>query len=191
MSDMTPQDPDPGRPSHAVGSAPSPRPEAEALAQAQATESYHRLIRAVREEWAAQEQSGDDAFQMSSRALRTIKEAVRADARHGRRVEMPPTPDGPYVLTELALRTLLRESVDAVPGARALRSEVTYTPSAHGPIQRGIPRRIRCRISARHDGGSLIALADRVRAAVQETCALELDLQDLPVDIRIEDLHDR
>lgn len=158
------------------------------------TRRYQELIRSVRAEWAQQEARGDVAVQMSPRALDLVKASVRAQARHGRQVEMPATEEGPYSLSELALRTLVRESVDAVPGVRALRSRIEHAePTGQSRdlgLGRGLPVRITCRISAAQGTRDLLALAQEVRTSVAATCRRELDLPALTVDIHIEDLHD-
>jgi len=154
-----------------------------------ATAAYLDLIRSVHEEWDRLEVSGDGSVQMSAGALSTIKESVRADARHGAPVQLPPTPAGPFTITELALRTLVRATVDAVPGARALRTAVTFA-GAGIPRTRGLPIRLSCRVSAARSTRSLPALAEKVREDVRRACRIELGLEDLPIDIHIEDLHD-
>ncbi|MFC5297460.1 hypothetical protein [Brachybacterium tyrofermentans] len=179
-----------------------PAPEDDA-----ATARYLDLIRAVHTEWDELESAGDSSVQLSAGALSTIKESVRADARHGAHVHMPPTPAGPFTVSELTLRTLVRRTIDAVPDARALRTTFEYADT--GPTgssassgssgstasfgssarSRGLPTRASCRLSARLGTPDLPALADEVRAAVRLACETDLGLTDLTVDIHIEDLH--
>ena len=113
---------------------------------------------------------------------------MRADARHGARVDMPPTDIGPYTLTELALRTLIRETIDDIDGVVSLRTAIDYSTS-DGWNSRGLPRRVVCRISAVETTPDLPGLAEQVRSAVRGACARELDLPAIPVDVHIEDLH--
>lgn len=154
-----------------------------------ATAAYHELIRSLHQEWDELEATGDRTVQLSGSALTAIKESVRADTRHGAAVRMPPTPAGPFTATESAVRTLVRSAVDSVPGARSLRTTLVHAPAEFRPA-RGLPIRLTCRISASLASGDLLALADQVRTAVRRACRLDLGLEDLPVDIHIEDLHD-
>lgn len=153
------------------------------------TRSYIDLVRSLHRDWAELEHQGDDSVQLSRRTRSALSEAVRADARHGARVAMPPTDIGPYSLTELALRTLIRGAVDGIDDAVSLRIAVDY---AQGPGwgTRGAPERVSCRISAAATTPNLPALAESARDAVREVCSRELDLSDIVVDIHIEDLHE-
>lgn len=167
-------------------------PDPEKSEQA-ATARYLDLIRAVHTEWDELESAGDSSVQLSAGALSTIKESVRADARHGAHVHMPPTPAGPFTVSELTLRTLVRRTIDAVPGARALRTTFEYADaeaSTSSSRSRGLPTRASCRLSVRLGTTDLPALADEVRAAVRLACETDLGLPDLTVDIHIEDLHE-
>ncbi|WP_194861938.1 hypothetical protein [Dietzia sp. SYD-A1] len=155
----------------------------------EATRLYLDQISALHRDWDELESRGDDSVQLSRRARSALTEAVRADARHGARVQMPPTDVGPYSLTELALRTLIRDTVDDVPGVVSLRTAVDHEPGA-GWGTRGLPRRIACRVSLAITTPDLPALADAVRQAVRAACAREFDLVDLVVDVHIEDLHE-
>lgn len=157
---------------------------------AAATARYLELIRSVHTEWDELESAGDSSVQLSAGALSTIKESVRADARHGAHVEMPPTPVGPFTVSELTLRTLVRRTIDAVPDARALRTTFEYEDSPSSGRSRGLPTRATCRLSARIGTRDLPALADEVRAAVRLACEVDLGLPELTVDIHIEDLHE-
>lgn len=154
-----------------------------------ATREYLDRMSALQRDWDEAEARGDDSVQLSSRVRAALSEVVRADARHGARVQMRPTEAGPYSLSEQALRTLIRDAVDAVPGAMSLRIAVDYT---EGPEwgTRGLPERVRCRVSLSAASRDLRALADDVRAAVVSECVRELDLGGLTVDVHIEDLHD-
>lgn len=166
------------------------------------TRQYLEQVRSLHREWAELEERGDDSVQLSRGARSTLSDAVRADTRHGARVQMPPTDAGPYTLTELALRTIIRGAVDGTPGAMSLRTTVEYAPAQNGPAQsssqyspaqwgtRGTPRRASCRISATTTTSYLPELADSARDAVRAACARDLDLPDLVVDIHIEDLHE-
>ena len=156
----------------------------------EATQRYLDLIRSVHDEWTTLEAEGDSSVQLSATALSTIKEAVRADFRHGAHVEVPPTAAGPYTLSEQALRTVVRNAVDSVPGVIALRTTFDHEPPKGGHRTRGVPSRIRCRISAAAGDRDLLEVADEVRTAVIAACREHMDLTDLRVDIHIEDLHD-
>ncbi|MGP9683587.1 hypothetical protein [Brachybacterium sp. AOP3-A1-3] len=185
----------------------TPDPEEPQESEQAATARYLDLIRAVHTEWDDLESAGDSSVQLSAGALSTIKESVRADARHGAHVHMPPTPAGPFTVSELTLRTLVRRTIDAVPDARALRTTFEYADAESSASSgssgssgstasfgssarsRGLPTRASCRLSARLGTPDLPALADEVRAAVRLACETDLGLTDLTVDIHIEDLH--
>lgn len=159
---------------------------------AEATRHYLDQISALHRDWDELENRGDDSVQLSRRARSALAEAVRADARHGARVQMPPTEVGPYTVTELALRSLIRDTVDGVAGVVSLRTTVDHAPG-QGWGTRGLPTRVTCRLSVAATVPRLPALpavADEVRDAVRAACARELDLPDLVVDIHIEDLHE-
>lgn len=155
----------------------------------QATRNYLEHIAALHRDWDELESRGDDSVQLSRRARSALSEAVRADARHGARVDMPPTDIGPYTLTELALRTLIRDTIDDIDGVVSLRTTIDYDPG-RGWNSRGLPRRVECHISAVETTPDLPGLAEQVRSAVRGACARELDLPDLPIDVHIEDLHE-
>jgi hypothetical protein len=157
---------------------------------AAATQRYLDLVRDVHSEWDELEAAGDSSVQLSARALSTIKASVRADARHGAHVEMPPTTAGPFTVSELTLRTVVRRAVDAVPDARSLRTVVTFDDATASGRARGLPLGLTCRISARIGTTDLMALADEVRASVRLDVQLHLGLPDLPIDVHIEDLHE-
>ena len=154
-----------------------------------ATRRYLDLIDSLHREWDEREHRGDPAVQLSQHARTTIKAAVRADARHGAQVTMPPTELGPYTLSEFALRSLIRSAVDSVDGVVCLRTAFDHTDADEWNV-RGAPRRIHCRISVRTGSSSLVEVADSVRATVIGVCLRELALSDVPVDIHIEDLHE-
>ncbi len=155
-----------------------------------ATAKYLDMIRTMHREWSALEGDGDAGVQLSARARNTIREAVRADSRHGAHVEMPPTPAGPFTVSEASLRGVVRSAVDAVPGALALRTTAEHAVSAQGARTRGRPERLRVRISAALDTSDLPSLARRVRSSVAQACHDHLGLDDLPIDVHIEDLHE-
>ncbi|MBB0992219.1 hypothetical protein G6009_12455 [Dietzia sp. SLG510A3-30A2] len=155
----------------------------------QATRNYLEHIAALHRDWDELESRGDDSVQLSRRARSALSEAVRADARHGARVDMPPTHIGPYTLTELALRTLIRDTIDDIDGVVSLRTTIDYDPG-RGWNSRGLPRRVECHISAVETTPDLPGLAEQVRSAVRGACARELDLPDLPIDVHIKDLHE-
>ncbi|WP_206516717.1 hypothetical protein [Brachybacterium saurashtrense] len=156
-----------------------------------ATRRYLDLIRSVHEEWDRLEEAGDTSVQLSGSALATIKESVRADARHGAHVHMPPTPAGPFTVSELTLRTLVRREIDAIPGARALRTAFEHDEdSAAERRTLGLPTRARCRVSAHLGTPDLPGLAERIREAVRSAAETELGLTGLTVDVHIEDLHE-
>ncbi|MFN3600839.1 MAG: hypothetical protein ACK4UY_05560 [Dietzia sp.] len=156
------------------------------------TRRYLDQIRSLHRDWDELEQRGDDSVQLSRRARSALSESVRADARHGARVQMPPTDLGPYSLSELALRTLIRDAIDGTEGIASLRTSVEYAPSPDWGT-RGAPERVACRVAVAASPRSLPVLpvlADVAREAVRDACARELDLPDLVVDIHIEDLHE-
>lgn len=159
------------------------------LHDTEATRQYLDQIRALHRDWDELERRGEDSVQLSRRARSALSEAVRADARHGARVQMPPTDIGPYTLTELALRTLIRNAVDTVPGVVSLRTAVDHTPG-QGWGTRGLPERVTCRVSVADSTPDLRARAEAVRDAVRSACAREVALSDVIVDVHIEDLHD-
>lgn len=157
-----------------------------------ATRRYLEQIRSLHRDWDELEKRGDQSVQLSRRARAALSEAVRADARHGSRVQMPPTDLGPYTLTELALRTLIRDAVDGTEGVVSLRTSVDYAPNPGWGV-RGTPERVALRVAVtatRQSLPVLPVLADVAREAVREACVRELDLPDLVVDIHIEDLHE-
>jgi len=156
---------------------------------AEATRRYLEGIRALHREWDELDSRGDDSVRLSGRVRSALSDAVRADARHGAPVRMPPTDLGEYSVSESALRSLLRETVDSVPGAVSLRTELGRAADARWGTG-GPPERVRCRVSFASTTRDLLALADTVRGAVLATCARELALTDLAVDIHIEDLHE-
>lgn len=153
------------------------------------TERYLDLIRSVHQEWETLEQQGDPSVQLSPAALSSIKDSVRADARHGAHIEMPPTSAGTYTLSELSLRSLVRHAIDSVPGVIALRTTIDYAP-AYDFRTRGRPTHIHCRISAPLDARDLPQLAHTVRDSIASTCREHLDLTVDAIDIHIEDLHE-
>lgn len=154
------------------------------------TARYHAFVRRAHEEWDELEARGDSSVQLSQEARSTIREAVRAEARHGARVDMPPTPAGPWTLTELALRTLVRRAVDGVPGAQSLRTTFEHAEDSSGRLVRGVPVHLRCRITALVGTPDLRGLAEQVREAVHDACLQHLDLAPATIDIHIEDLHE-
>ena len=154
-----------------------------------ATRKYLEYISELQRDWDEAEARGDDSVQTSPRMRETLSQVVRADVRHGARVTMPPTEAGPYSLSELALRTLIRDAVDAVPGAMSLRTAVDYADTPEWGV-RGLPERVLCRVSLSTASGALRALADDVRTSVVSECSRELALGGLTVDVHIEDLHD-
>ncbi|NNG20657.1 hypothetical protein HJ590_14045 [Naumannella sp. ID2617S] len=156
-----------------------------------ADQRYLDLIRSVHREWDELEARGDSSVQLSQQAISSIKEAVRVDARHGAQVTMPPTDAGPYTVTELALRTLVRSAVDEVPDALALRTTVEYAEDEADSVRvRGLPVRIRVRLSARLGTPDLPGLAERVRESVRSAYRTNLDLPGIVVGIHIEDLYE-
>ena len=159
---------------------------------AQATQRYLRLIESIHAEWDDLEARADTSVLPSGSVMQTVMEAVRADARHGAQVQAPPTDLGPYTLSELSLRSLVRAAVDTVPGVRALRSSFEHAPATDGHRGPGLPVTIRCRISAHASPGDLpdlSALAQQVRQAVRRACQDHLAISPA-VDVHVEDLHD-
>lgn len=171
-------------------SRPDHSPEPTEVNQ-EATERYLEMIRAVHQEWDALDAAQDSSVRPSRRVMDSVMEAVRASSRHGPAISVPPTEHGPWTVTRLSLRTLVRQAVDSVPGALALRSTFEHAPAqADGQLgELGEPVRVRCHISAHSSVTDLPALADSVRQAVLAACAEHLGLHP-DVDIHIEDLHD-
>ncbi|PRY58222.1 hypothetical protein BCF74_11239 [Knoellia remsis] len=165
-------------------------PDTDAEITDEATEKrYRELVDTVVRQWNDLEAAGDRSVQLSAEVLTGLKDAVRADARHGPQVEMPPTDAGPWTTSELALRTLVRHAVDAVPDALSLRTSFDYA-DGEGRT-RGRPDRITCRISASTRTPNLPALGEAVRTAVATACQDELALAAPAIDVHIEDLHER
>ncbi|WP_167149523.1 Asp23/Gls24 family envelope stress response protein [Actinomyces sp. ZJ308] len=150
-----------------------------------ATQEYLRLIASLHEEWDQLESQAS----ASVMPQRHIMDAVIAETRHGAQVQMPATDLGPYSLSEFSLRALIRRTVDAVLGARALRSSFEHAPCDEGHRGLGVPQTISCRISAHVSTGSLPQLAQQVRDAVREACHENLGVSPT-VNVHIEDLHD-
>lgn len=146
---------------------------------------YVRLIASIHEEWERLESSGD----VSVMPGRPLMDAILAETRHGAQVEMPPTDLGPYSLSEFSLRALVRRAVDAVPGARALRSSFEHDPATEDHLGLGVPTAITVRVSAGVSVGSLPQLGQQIREAVRSACRENLGV-DPTVNVRIEDLHD-
>ncbi len=162
---------------------------AESAASQEATQRYLELIASVHQEWEALDRAGDASVQLSPRALSSIKESVRADARRGPHMMMPPTAAGPYSVSTQAMHQVIRSAIDSVPAARALKSSVACESPAMLPRTRGRPVKVTSRISAWVGGGNLLEVADQVRSEIRGRCQAELGLSDLEVDIHIEDLH--
>ncbi|NUL44602.1 hypothetical protein F7P69_05245 [Cellulosimicrobium funkei] len=154
------------------------------------TQQYLDMVRSVNHEWRELEEAGDSSVQLSATVLSSLKESVRADVRRGAHVQMPPTPAGDYTMSELAVRTLVRRAVDSVPGALSLRTTVEYAETRGAVLTRGLPTRIRCRISVPLDCPDFRQLAESVREAVAAACSDHLRLTSIPIDIHIEDLHE-
>lgn len=152
------------------------------------TQRYLELVRTVNEQWQDSPHQGQ-AEPVPRQVLDAVMAAVRAETRHGAQVQMPPTKEGLYTVTELSLRTLVRKSVDAVSGARALRSYCDYAPATGRQRAYGKPVRVHCRVSAGNQVGSLPLLAEQVRKSVRKSLFDNLGLRPA-VDVHIEDLHD-
>ncbi len=155
-----------------------------------ATQNYLEMVRSLHHEWNELEDRGEVGVQLSNRARSALTDSVRADVRRGAQVQMPPTDIGPYTLSELSLRTLVRTTVDQVAGALALKTSFEYAPNTEWSTH-GTPHRVFCRISVSDIAPNLPALAESVRNAVQTACALDLNLPDIIVDIHIENLQGR
>lgn len=154
------------------------------------SERYLELIRSVNREWTDCEEAGDLSVQLSPRALGTIKESIRANARHGAQVEMPPSPAGPYTMSERSLRTLVRHTVDNLDGVRALRTAFEHQDTKGKVRTRGLPTHVRCRVSVRLGMTNLPRVAQEVRTAVSAAFREHMDLSLTAIDVHIEDLHD-
>ncbi len=153
------------------------------------TQRYLELVRTVNEQWDGSQAQPGEAESVSRQVLDAVMAAVRADTRHGAQVQVPATKAGPYTVSELSLRTLVRKSVDSVSGARALRSYFDYAPTTGRQRAYGKPVRVHCRVSAGNRVGSLPKLADQVRKSVRRCMFENLGLRP-DVDVHIEDLHD-
>ncbi|MDO5077300.1 hypothetical protein [Corynebacterium sp.] len=156
----------------------------------QTSNAYLELIRAVHDEWNELERAGDESVQVSATALAAIKEAVRVEARHGCQVHMPDTALGTYSVSELALRNLLRNAADTVPGVCALNSEIVADDKEGVLRERETPQRLACRISVQYDRVDFINVAEQVRSAIAAACAEHFGLRDVAIDVHIEDLHE-
>lgn len=155
-----------------------------------ASGAYLDLLKEIHDSWSELEQTGDESVQLSSLVITAIQEAVRAEARHGKQVQMPPTTLGPYSVSELTVRNLIRSSVDSVEGALALHSSIITEDSGEGFFELGMPVRIICYISVQANCPNYRAIAEQVRSAVAESFVEQLGLRDVDIDIHIEDLHE-
>ena len=149
------------------------------------TQKYLQLIASLHKEWDDLEAQGSSSVM----PRRSLMDAIAAETRHGSQVEMPETDLGPYSMSEFALRALIRKTIDAVPGARALRSSMTHAPTSKEHRGLGVPETISCRISAHISVDSLPLLAQQVRDAIRAACRENLGVSPI-VHIHIEDLHD-
>ncbi|WJZ01976.1 hypothetical protein [Corynebacterium freiburgense] len=154
------------------------------------SQEYLDLLRKVNDEWTELERNGDESVQLSSRVITAIQEAVRSEVKYGRQVQMPPTAFGPYSISELTLRNLVRVSVDSIEGALALHSDIITNEENQAFFERGLPERLVCYISVRVTCPDYQAVAQNVRNAIATACAEQLGLYELEIDIHIEDLHD-
>ena len=143
------------------------------------TQKYLRVIASLHKEWDELEAQGS----------RSLMDAIVAETRHGSQVEMPETDLGPYSMSEFSLRALIRKTIDAVPGARALRSSMTHAPTSKEHRGLGVPETISCRISAHIRVDNLPFLAQQVGDAIRAACLENLGVSPI-VNIHIEDLHD-
>lgn len=155
----------------------------------EATTRYLELIQSIHHEWDSLDAAKDETVGLSKKMMDSVLEAVRANTRHGPPVHMPPTQHGPYSVTEMALRSLIRNTVDAVPDAVALYSSIDYAEGSGVLDSKGEPLRIECHISAHETVGDLPLLANNVRTAVREACTANLGVSPT-VDVHVEDLHD-
>ena len=187
-----------GEPTHVDPGAPLADALADAVADvdpaeaAEAARRYQELLRSVQQECAALEEAGDESVQMSTGARGAIRRAVRKDVRRGAQVSMPATEEGPYSVSELALRTIVRCAVDTLPGVSILGTTFEFG-ARHGALAAETPVALTCRVSvalpAAAEAGGLVPLGDRVRVAVEDACLAELGLQVPTIDVLIEDLH--
>ncbi|AKK07158.1 hypothetical protein CMUST_14325 [Corynebacterium mustelae] len=155
----------------------------------EATGRYLQLIKSLHDEWDLMDADNDESVRPSSRVFDSVMEAVRANARHGAEVHMPATEHGPYTMTELSLRTLVRQAVESVPLVSALCSSFEYSEAPENQRGYGQPTRVRCRISVHVTAKNYAELTARVRDAVRTSCQDNLKFAP-DVDIHIEDLHD-
>lgn len=151
------------------------------------THEYLRFIASLHEEWDRLESDGSDGND-SVLPRRPLMEAILAETRHGKQVEMPATDLGPYSMSEFSLRALIRRTVDSVPGARSLRSSFEHAPSSEEHRGLGVPEVVSCRVSAHGAVESLPQLAQQVREAVREACDKNLGVSPT-VNVHIEDIH--
>lgn len=164
----------------------------------EATRRYLDLVRQVHEEADEAERAGDRSVGLSAGALAIIRQSVRAEGRRGAQVAMPPTEEGPFSVSEAALRSIVRRAVDGVGGVTSVRTEHA---SGTGPSggRAGLarsggelpqPERITCRVQVSMSAGSLPVLAEQVRRAVARALEEELGLDVPVVDVHIEDVHE-
>mgnify|MGYP007065549143 FL=1 len=149
------------------------------------TQKYLQVIASLHKEWDELEAQGSSSVM----PRRSLMDAIVAETRHGSQVEMPETDLGPYSMSEFSLRALIRKTIDAVPGARALRSSMTHTPTSKEHRGLGVPETISCRISAHIRVDNLPFLAQQVGDAIRAACLENLGVSPI-VNIHIEDLHD-
>lgn len=149
------------------------------------THEYLSLIASLHKEWDRLEAMGSTSVMPRPRS---IMEAILAETRHGKQVEMPATDLGPYSMSEFSLRALIRRTVDSVPDARSWRSSFEHAPSNGEHRGLGVPEVVSCRISVHGAIESLPQLAQQVRDAVREACDKNLGFSPT-VNVHIEDIH--
>lgn len=164
----------------------------------QDTQRYLDLLRSVTKEWEELEDSGDESVQLSSSARSTIRESVRAAARHGSQIDLGATQEGPFTMSELALRTLIRGAVDRVPGAQSLKTRVAYPDAASKSRVKAAPDIVTCIIAVSIDivpGSGKAEIPDLQRVAgtvggvVRKELTDSVGLDGVKVDVHIADLY--
>ncbi|TPW71675.1 Asp23/Gls24 family envelope stress response protein [Schumannella sp. 10F1B-5-1] len=143
----------------------------------------------------------DDAERMpppDENWIRALLESITREVRAGRDIPFPESDDtARFVVTEGAVRQLLREAGDAVPGVLVGRVglRVTAAPGA-GDDGSGTTEAtpaldradVDVRISVAH-GTPLAAAADAVRAAASAALLRSTPLEPGAIDVTIDDIH--
>ena len=112
-----------------------------------------------------------------------VMERVRQEARSGRDIPLDSRNDVTLHMTEGAVRGLIREAGDSIPGA------VVISCALHGDVSGvGVPVRVEVTISALR-GQYVPVMADEVREAVTLELLRQTELDVEAVDIVVGDVH--